>query len=408
MQKIYLLQKRYNITEKLIRLFQSNDNYWLFVDGNFVDFHFQINNSYLINQDSFIDLSNLRLKLVQRNEKKGIQIYNKNDKLEIYSKKNDLFSLYNHVRIYTIQQNFYNYYLLQIRKPGNHNHEIFEVVNIKNQQSYVMIQLEKKDNEFNKNAYAEAANYLENLRILTHKKIQSIIEVFDDDQRFYIISDNFYGQSLLDYLRNYNGSISELQLKIIIKQILAIIIYSHSKDICLNMTLKNIYMRQRNDINDLMLINLCQGYQSSNFYYKLEDYKQLGVLMYWIVAKLYYLKDSISLIKPIFRSLSVDLSSAGFNFLKILMDEKDNSFLYQIINHEWLQETDIFCLVYTDDDIIKIPQVRNNIDYNIFNKLKDFTIIENKGSCLSEKDEERAIVSSIITRYTSFSIQSKL
>lgn len=53
--------------------------------------------------------------------------------------------------------------------------------------------MEKKENELNKNAYGEAANYLENLRILTHKKIQSIVEVFDDDQRFYIISDNFYG-----------------------------------------------------------------------------------------------------------------------------------------------------------------------------------------------------------------------
>lgn len=41
--------------------------------------------------------------------------------------------------------------------------------------------MEKKDNELIKNPNGQAANYLQILRTLTHKKIQSLIEVFDDD-----------------------------------------------------------------------------------------------------------------------------------------------------------------------------------------------------------------------------------
>ncbi len=71
---------------------------------------------------------------------------------------------------------------------------------------------------------------IEILKKLSHPNIMEIYDIFDDNRYFYIVSELCNGGELFDMIHN-NGSLTELESKVIMKQLLSAIAYCHSHNI---------------------------------------------------------------------------------------------------------------------------------------------------------------------------------
>lgn len=70
-------------------------------------------------------------------------------------------------------------------------------------------------------------NELEVLQEVSHPNIMRVIEVVEDEENYYIITEFISGGNLLDKLKEVGGSFTEVQTSSIIKQVLMAINYMH-------------------------------------------------------------------------------------------------------------------------------------------------------------------------------------
>ena len=94
-------------------------------------------------------------------------------------------------------------------------------------------------------------NEIENLKGLDHPNILKLYEYFEDDKRFYIITELCRGGELFDEITT-RGAFSELDAARLIKQVLLCINYCHTNNVVhRDLKPENILLEQDKDYDQI-------------------------------------------------------------------------------------------------------------------------------------------------------------
>jgi calcium-dependent protein kinase len=94
------------------------------------------------------------------------------------------------------------------------------------------------------------------MRALDHPNIAKILEIFDEEDKLYLVEEQCKGGDLFDYIIN-NGSLSQRDAAVIMKEILGMLSFIHGQNIVhRDIKPENLMFLQDNDLNSLKLIDL--------------------------------------------------------------------------------------------------------------------------------------------------------
>ena len=99
-------------------------------------------------------------------------------------------------------------------------------------------------------------NEFNNLKNLDHPNILKMYELYEDDKRYYIVTEKCDGGELFDNLMDRGGSISEKDVSQIMKTVLSCINYCHSNKIAhRDLKPENILLEKNKDFHQLKVID---------------------------------------------------------------------------------------------------------------------------------------------------------
>lgn len=98
-------------------------------------------------------------------------------------------------------------------------------------------------------------NEINNIKILDHPNILKMYEFFEDENRFYIVTELCSGGDLYSEINN-KGKLTEDETKIIIKQILSCIYYCNTKNIIhRDIKPENILLNENKEYDRIKLVD---------------------------------------------------------------------------------------------------------------------------------------------------------
>ncbi|CAD8074652.1 unnamed protein product [Paramecium sonneborni] len=273
-----------------------------------------VQDKYLVVDQKYISLENIQMKKIilpqsQQESLAFLQFDNNFDNFEIFGSVPLIYEIYNYCKLYTIQENFENNYkIMKLMGKGSFA-KVYQVKQMENQEIYAVkmfnkMKMKENDDENQKSLWKE----IEILRLMNHKHITKIHEVYEDEKKVYVLVDLLKGGELVSQIEKQVKIYDESLVRKLIYNLLDALIYiKERKVIHRDIKPENLILKDENDITNIVIADfgLADFYQENGEYLfnkcgslgyvapeilqdKLYDYKvdiySLGIVMFLLLT----------------------------------------------------------------------------------------------------------------------------
>ncbi|CAD8153295.1 unnamed protein product [Paramecium pentaurelia] len=253
---------------------------------NILQFKFAyLQNKYLVVDQKFVNLENIQMKkvILQQNQQQSMAFlkFNNNfDSFEIIGSVHLVNEIYNYCKLYTIQDNFENYYqIMQLMGRGSFA-KVFKIKQIENQKIYAVkifnkMKMKENEEENQKSLWKE----VHIMRQMNHKHIIKLREVYEDNYKVYVVIDLLNGGDLISHIEKQIKVYDESLVRKLVYNLLDALVYIHERKIIhRDIKPENLILKEENDISNIVLADfgLADYYQKDAQYL----FKRCGSLGY--------------------------------------------------------------------------------------------------------------------------------
>ncbi|CAD8082377.1 unnamed protein product [Paramecium sonneborni] len=302
---------------------------------------YRLVNQFLVANNCYINLNNLRLKCITHNNIEGLQLSGRNEFLQLFGEKKVIQKWKTHIAKYTIQRHFQKCYKI-LKLIGQGTHAKVYKIQRKQDSSIFAVKIFTKENVQQKEKGRDSLLLeIEIMRKLQHENVIQLHEVFEDHERIYLIIDYLQGGDLLKKIQNQLEDYTEHIAQNLMFNLLSSLKYLHQKNIIhRDIKPENLIFRTKSNMIDIVIAD----FGLSDFYNEQDIYlfQRCGTVGY-VAPEI--LKDQAY-------NHKVDIFSAGV-ILFILLTGEMPYVKYE--NSEELIASNYFCKI--DYDKLKIKNV---------------------------------------------------